>query len=401
MGFILHKDKSELFDNLPAISIWKMAASLLLRSGFFDEQFKKNIPGTEKVIDTALTYVNHTDRLNFLYKTVQNRVPFSEGQTAYPDDITDTWKKRKGSSAEINMLLMNLLKRSNIECHPLFISTRGHGKINTDFPSFGQFNGIDVLVKINNVNYIVDASIRHTSYKTPPQNILNRRAFLIDHDNLQWVMITDERPLLKQNADFFLLLKDDGKIEGGTTITQYDYAKSATLDSSQHDAENKPETLFNKNLPGIILLSEKTENSETDSPLIQTIEFDYEIQNSGDYFLINPNMFSSKKFNYFKQEFRNTDIDFGSNQEIRTSLELEIPLQFLIEKLPKSIVIRSPDSSFVFTRMVSNSKSTISYSHIIEIKKATFDKNEYTGLVQFFDQVQKAIAEDIIIKKVK
>ena len=401
MGFIFFPEGNVLFEDLSAMSSWKLVANSIVKSPVFNDQLEKLIPGTEKFIDTALTYLRLDDRIKYLYRVVKKRIPNTEIQGAFPEDAADTWKKRSGSSAEINMLLANLLKRSHITCHPVLVSTRENGKINTDMPNFGQFNGMDILVIADGQTYLLDASLKFQSYNTPPANILNRQAFLLDPDNIRWVMISDNSPLLKQSTDIFATLKNDGKIEGGATITYYDYAKSIFLDTSTTAMEKEEGKFFDKRIPGLKILSDKLDDPDNDGPLYQTIEFDYETQSSDNFYFINPQLFSTKKLNPFVKEKRNTDIDFGSNQEMRLSMQLDIPSSFLVETLPKSIVIRSPDTSFIYTRMISVSQSKISFLQVFEIKKPVFTKNEYAGLIDFFEQVRKVMAEEIILKKTK
>jgi hypothetical protein len=383
------------------LSSWNIAGNMVLRSVFFDEQFKKIIHGTEKIVDTALTIQITEQRIRYLVNTVKNRIPESQGQSWFPDDITDAWKNRSGSSAEINMLLMNLFKRSNINCYPVLISTRDNGKINLGFPNFGQFNGMDVMVADNNLIYFIDASLKFQSYIIAPQNVLNRNVFILNPDNIHWALITDDRPLLKQNASIFGVLTKEGKIKAGVSVSYYDYAKSLFLDSSGINAENNESRFMNNKIPGLKILSDNRENNGDGKPLIQTIEFVYEPQQSDEFFFISPQLLAVKKTNPFILDTRNTDIDFGCNQETLLNMYLEIPEPFSVEHLPPNMVIRLPDSSLIFKRITYADRSSISFSQSLEIRRSVFDKNEYAGVYEFFNRIQSLMAEEIILKKKK
>jgi hypothetical protein len=384
-----------------ALSSWKVAANMILKSTFFDEQFRKIIRGTEKIIDTALTIVKKDDRVRYLVSTVKNRIPESQGQSSFPDDIADTWKNRSGTTAEINMLLMNFFKRSDINCYPVLLSTRDNGKINLDFPSFGQFNGMDVLVMENDITYLIDASLRFQPYNIPPLNILNRQVFILNPDDIHWGLIKDDRPLLKQTASIFGVLTKEGKMEASVSISYHDYAKSAFLDSSGKDAENNESRFMNKKIPGLKILSDNRENNGDGEPLVQTIEFDYETQQSDEFYFISPQLLAVKKTNPFVLDKRNTDIDFGCNQETQLNMHLEIPEPFTVEHLPPNIVVRSPDSSLTFTRIAYADRSNISFSQKLEIRRPIFDKKEYAGVYDFFNRIQSLMTEEIILKKKK
>lgn len=401
MGFMLNEDGKRGLALSDPRAAWRTTAAFLLRSPLWDDQTKKVIPGTEKIVDTAVGYPNVSERIKYLYNIVKKRIPFRESQIAFPQSVEETWKKKTGSSAEMNMLLINLMKRSGITCHPVLVSTRENGKINTDMVNFGQFNGLDVLAIADGNSYLIDASLKYQSHNTPPLNILNREAFLLDPDNIRWVMVTDDRPLLKQTTDIFGALKENGIMECGATITYYDYAKSIFLDTTIGENDNREEKFFDKKVPGLKVLSERLENVETDDPLMQIVEFDYETNTSGDFIFVNPQLLSSKKLKPFTNKNRTTDVDFGSNQEIRLAMQLDLPTSYQVETLPQNITIRSSDSSFVFTRISSVSQSKLSYLQLLEIKKPIFTKEEYAALYDFFNQLRSFIAEEIILKKKK
>jgi len=401
MGFMLFPQNAELLDDMSASSTWKVVANMVLKSTFFDEQFRKVIGGTEKIVDTARSIGSIDDRVHYLYNTLKKRIPETTDQTAAPEEIDNSWKTRTASSSQLNMILMNLLRRSGITCHPLLVSTQDNGMIKTDFPNFGQFNGLDVFVANSGSYYIMDASIKYQPYNLPPFNIINRQAFLLDPDNIHWISITDDRPFLKRQTDLFALVTPEGKIEGSATMKYYDYAKVLALDSSINDNDNPDQKFFNKKKEGLTLISSKQESVNNDDPLLQTIEFDYEPQQSGDFYFINPQLLASGKTNPFKKDKRVTDIDFGCSQEQHLTLQMEIPASFEVDHMPKTIILRSPDSSFVFTRIVSADRSNISYAHSLEIKKAMFSKEQYAGLYDFFSQVDAMLSEEIVLKKKK
>ena len=67
-------------------------------------------------------------------------------QTFYAGDIADAWNERSGNSADINLIILNLLRKAGIPCSPILVSTRNNGQVDEKFLSLSQFNGIDVLV---------------------------------------------------------------------------------------------------------------------------------------------------------------------------------------------------------------------------------------------------------------
>jgi hypothetical protein len=379
--------------------IWNFAGSNLMSEASFGGQIKKTIPGTEKLIDSAKAISSVRDRIIFLYHAVKNRLPEKTEQTLYPDDVIEAWNSKVGNTAEINLILLNLLRKAEVISYPLLVSTRDNGKVNTQFPSVGQLNGVDVVAVDSNTVYIMDASLKFQSSQNPPLNVLNRIAFLLDESEMKWIMVDDNRPLLKQVTQIQSELKKDGTLEGNMFSWNYDYAKSYMLDSTIDDDN---ENHFDKKPQGLKILSVTSENADDDSkPLQQTAQFTYELQQTGDFLFINPQFFSSKKENPFIKDNRKTDIDFGCKQQFNIRFSMSIPENFQLDFIPKSILVRAPDSSFMFKRNVFADNSSIAIHQTFEINKTDFEKEQYPGLQEFFRHVYTLMNEDIVLKRKK
>lgn len=380
-------------------SIWIFSGNRILHSTYFGQQIKKIIPGTEKVIDSAIKIVSIPDRIRFIYDTVKSRVPDHAEQRLSADDIIDVWNDRNGNTTEINLILLNLLDKAHVECYPLLVSTRENGKINTDFPSVGQLNGMDVLAVDTNAVFIMDASIKYQSYQNPPLNVMNRKALLLMPGDIKWVLIDDSRPLMRQNSNIMAKVSENGIVEGDAIYWYYDYAKSIMLDTASNEEEDQ---FFDTKTQGLNIISREIENDENNSePLAQKIKFSYEPQTSGDFFFINPQFLFLKKENPFTQSTRGTDIDFGCNQKFEILFSLDFPRSYQIEHLPKNIIVRAPDSSFFFMRNFSFDQTHILLSESFEIKRSVFDKEEYEGIKEFFSRTYGLMVEEIVLKRKK
>jgi hypothetical protein len=338
------------------------------------------------------------ERIKFIYDSVKKRVPDKIEQTMEVDDLIEAWNNRDGTSSEINLILLNLLQKVNVPSCAMLISTRTHGKINTNFPSTAQFNGVDVLAVDSNDVYALDASLKWQSFKNPPFNVLNRSGYLLLKDNMKWVTIEDSRPLVKQDILVSGILQDNGAIDGKITAKYFDYAKTIVLDSTDEE-ENKDQFVRSK-MGDLKILSKKQLVPQIDAdPLQEDIEFSFAPQQTDKFYFINPDFFSSDKNNPFLSNSRNTDIDFGCNQKLALTLLISVPRSFEIESVPKNLTVRAPDSSFFFQRFTSVDTSGIFMSQTFEIKRSIFGKEEYAYVQEFFKRVYAMKAEEIILRK--
>jgi hypothetical protein len=381
--------------------IWREVGDYFLRSEKINGQIKKPIPGSEKIIDSANMISSVPDRIKYIYASVIKQIPGKTQQTINPEDIIEAWNSHTGNTADINIVLLNLLEKAKITCYPLLVSTRDNGIISKEFPTFSQLNGLDVVAMIDSSKYfILDASLRFQSVNTPPLNILNREALLLRSGHINWFMVNDERSLLKQSIAIFGNVKESGIVEGEASLQHYHYAKSHRLDSSLSDEEEKNNKFFDKKPQGLKIISTKQEITEDDDdPLFESILFTYQPQQTDNYYFFNPQFLTPQQNNPFKSDKRVTDIDLLCNQEIIISVNLALPASFEVDHLPKNIIVRAPDSSFYYKRSYSVSSGIIHLTQIFEISRAMFLKEDYTGIKEFFNRMHNLMNEEVVLKK--
>lgn len=383
-------------------SLWKYLGNLLLESPHWGMQISKTIPGTEALIDSAKKIYPVSERIGFIYEAVRKRIPDVGEQRLFPEEnLSEVWQSRAANTAEINLILLNLLQKSNVECYPLLISTRENGIVSTAFPTAGQLNGVDVLAIDSSAYYLMDASLKYQSFRNPPFNVLNRQGFLLDKKNMRWVSISDERSLIKQTINIISLFNEEGILEGSAFCNYYNYARSYLLDSTT-DTDDDDDRFFDKKYPGVTIKSAQLDSTNSNDTIVaQKIEFIYEAQQTDDFYFINPLFLSLKKENPFTKATRSSDIDFGCNQEMVLSFQMSIPTMYQIDHLPKNIIVRAPDTSFFYKKRVYTDSTQIYLTQTFEIKRSLFDKEEYPGIKEFFDRVFALMTEEIVLKKKK
>lgn len=384
--------------------IWNTIGTQFIDNPFFRNHVLKPIPGPDKIVDSAKKIEVPEERIKFVFKEVQKRFIGKPDQTISIDSIAHAWQKQDATTAEINLFLLNCLHLSGISCLPILISTKENGKVNTGFPSLGQFNGVDVLAFDSLKVYVLDASNKFQSYRNPPFNILNRETLAVTEDTAQWITITDDRPLVKQITYISGEMDKEGKIAGFCTVQSFDFAKSFKIDTTSNFFQKKNEAHLDKMANNIKILSvthQKREEND-DEPYLETIDFDYEPQNTGDFYFINPQILNEQSKNVFSATKRETDIDLGCNQLHNLGMEIKFsPALFEVEHLPKNITLRAPDSSFFYKISYSVNKESILVTQQFEVKRAMYYKEEYPGLREFFSKMYGLMSEEIILKRKK
>jgi hypothetical protein len=389
---------------------WRMFNSILSKAPFFGGLANKKIPGTDSIINSAKRFTSFSDKVNFIYETVKSKISWDESQTFYVDDeLENVWKEGVGNSAEINFILLNLLRKLEIESYPILVSTRENGKPDKEFLSFSQFDGVDVLLKDSVSTYfILDGTQKYQSYKIPPLNILNRDVFIVDSDSSKWVSVYDARPLLKTTSSANGFIDKEGVMTGEAFLYHYDLMKSQHMNERNRKKldeynEEEEEKDFIEKYSNDIKVDSITEKDADDAlkPLTTNFKYRYKLSQTEDYYFLDPFFLASFRKNPFTDTVRTTEIDFGANQYYGTSIYLEVPENFDIAELPTNKLLRMPDSSMMFRRLVSRENDKILFRNTFEFYRSVFYPEEYPMVREFFIRMYGFINEPIVLKKKK
>lgn len=380
--------------------LWKSAGIRLYSSAYFERQIQLVIKGTESIIDSAKKINTVSGKIGYIYDAVKKHWTGYRDQTMELHDLTEAWNDKAGTSAEINLVLLNLLEKAKIKSYPVLISTRENGKVDKDFPSLGQMNGIDIIAFDSSQYFLLDASLKQQSFRNPPANILNREALILSRDSVHWFTVSDDRPLVKHSVNLLTEMKADGIMEGTANIQYFDYAKSERIDTSRNK-EDERDKFYDKRPLGLKIISVNRDFTEDAAdPLYETVEFTYEPQNTNEtFYFINPQLFTEFNKNPFTAEKRSTDIDLGCNQLFVLSMQIDLSDRFMVDNLPKNITIMAPDSSFYYKVSYSVTGQKLFISQIFEIKRAIFPSADYSGIQHFFKKMGASMAEEVVLKK--
>jgi len=255
--------------------------------------------------------------------------------------------------------------------------------------------------------YMLDGTQKYISFKTTPYNVLNRAAFLMDSLEHKWVNIVDNRTLMKTNIAVKAELNNNSELKGDAIISYFDHSKASKLEDENKkktDAEKEQEDkeFILKDFPDLLIDSLKEENAEDElQPLVHKFNFTYKLSSTGDYLVLDPFFLPSFRKNPFSDSLRHTDIDMGSNQSYTMYLYIKIPDDYIIEDLPKNILVRSIDSSMLFKREVLRQDNVLVFRNSFDIQRPIYSKEEYVGIKEYFKKIYGVISDRIVLKKKK
>ena len=381
------------------ITTWKQAAEELLGPYYFGKQMDKNLSHADEILLKANTFSTPYGKMNFIYQYVRNNFKWNGiNSKSVVEGLKDAWENKRGTSAEINLVLINLLRSADIETYPLLVSERGHGKVTIQYPILDQFNKVDAYVIIGNNKYVLDATETNTPANIIPFNILNTYAFKVDTKTPEIIQLKDA---VKTNSNFIMLyttLNTNSIMSGEAVITSSDYAKITRITSLKNSKENFKNEYFEKPYPDIKIDSFELNHTDIDSlSLEQSFKFSMPINTSGNYKMINYNLFTGLEKNPFISDNRFTNVDYGCKYSTSAHEIFIIPETLKPDDLPKNIQLAMPDNSIMFSRQISYENNSISVDLFLKINKTIFTPDEYPYLKEYYKKMNDLLNEQIVL----
>jgi hypothetical protein len=383
------------------MTTWAELTRELMANPSFGAQLNKNIPVGSDFMNKIKAMPSAFEKMSAIYNFVYKNFRWSgQGGLVSSDGVKDTWEKRKGSSGDINLMLINLLQEAELEVYPLLVSERGHGKVNPDYPFIDQFNKTLAYVLIGDQKYVLDAAGAWTPPFMIPFAVINTKAFIVNRKKGGIITLTETEKKDKNYVNIQAAIDENGNIKGNAFIESYDYARLNRLRAWQRDKDSFRENYYTSYQTGLTIDSLNLKDIENDSlPVAQQFRFSIPPTASGDYKLINLNLFSGIIKNPFISDIRFTNIDYGCLQSHTVIENISLPASMKIENLPKNVRLIMPDTSITLTRYVQVKENILHVQYAITTTRSVFTADEYEYVRNFYKKMAEIMNEQVVLKK--
>ena len=380
---------------------WSDIIDLLVKDNDFGVQLDVMIPGTEGLVASAVKINDIEARIRFIFNYVRNTMTWDNREGIYSENgIVQALSRGSGSTGDINLLLINLLRRAGLQVWPILFSTRENGLVNTIYPFLRQFNTVMAYVVDGKKHYVLDATDKVSSYTLVPESIVNTSGFIVGGENGQWADIDDIAHKYKITSAVQGEIDSNGIMRGTALVNSYEYAKKSRASSWIRDKQKFREEYFTKPGSNILIEDLGVNNAEIDSlPLEQKAQFTYTLDRSGDYRYFTVNLFSGLEKNPFISDERLSDIDFGYTQEYMIFGSYSVPQGYSFETLPENISMVMPDNSIVFNRSLQAEDNLLNVRITVSFKRSFYPVMSYPAFAAFYKKLFSKLNEQIVIKK--
>ncbi|WP_066407779.1 transglutaminase domain-containing protein [Flavisolibacter tropicus] len=382
---------------------WEKASEELLKHEDFGATLSKN----NNWLDDEIKNITNTSKSKLekaqkIYAYVRDNFTCTNNGMYLTTSLKNTFKTRNGSAADINLLLIAMLKHEDIQADPVLLSTREHGYTHEIYPLLDRFNYVIAKVIDNDQAYFLDATKPKLGFNYLPIKCYNGHSRIISADPQPVFLDADSVKEWKTTLVNF------GKDEKGK------YVGSLTSNLGYYESLSMREKLAEKGKDNVFksMKSSFTDNIELSDFQIDSlatyekplaIKYNIKLNNIGteNILYINPMFGEGYKDNYFKSAERAYPVEMPYTIDETYVMNMFIPEGYEVDELPKSTKVALNEGEGYFEYIMVKNENMIQMRSRVQLKKANFFAEDYEGLRGFFDLIVKKHNEQIVLKKKK
>ena len=384
-------------------STWEDVQDKLIKSDDFGGVLKKDGFIKDILPELIADAKSEEEKTVLIFQAVQNNIKWNEKYRLFCEkSLRATWKEKSGNTAEVNLLLIAMLRSAGINANPVVLSTRQNGIIHPSHPTITQMNYVIACAKIGDKNYLMDATDPYCPIGILPFRCLNDKGRLITETNSEWINLETNKGS-KCAIMSTLSLTEEGTLKGKVTEAFYDYEGVDIRKTISNNTDGYTEKLKSDYEDWNISEIEYKNLEDKNKPL--KISYSTEIKNlvnmEGERIYLNPILKNKTHENPFKLEQREYPVNFGYPISVNYLLILELPTNYTIEEQPKSSKITLPDNGGEYIYQINQSANKVMIKYSFNTGKSQYLPSEYDYLKEFYNYVITKENQILVLKKVE
>jgi len=372
----------------------------------YKSKFGHDLNSTGYVKEDVHSITSETDssyaKMKKIYEYVRNNYMWNGNYaTSSFLGLLYSFNQKRGSVADVNLNLVKMLRTANIECYPVFLSTRDNRNIYKSIMLLNRFNYTIVLAIINKKEYLLDATEPFLRINELPFRCLNGSGLVINDKTEKWIdLLRDEK--FDSKYVFNLTLNANMQIEGDAKIildgisanNERKIIKNTNVDQY---IENKKEDHSSKQITNYTVANE----NDPDKKLELSFNFinNDELSKTADTLYVSTMYSDYDETNPFESVVRHSPVSFGCPQRKTIMIIFTLPKGYSIIRLPKPARVELPENAGTFSYSVNNDETKVTILSRLAINKSDFSVDEYQYLKEFYDHIINNQAQQIVLKK--
>ncbi len=381
---------------------WATVSEKLLERDDFGKAFLAENNFLESdLAELIKTCTDVEEKARKIYSFIRDKFTCTKYAGIYMDDfvsLRDVYKKKSGTVAEINVLLIAMLRKAKIPADPVILSLRSRGVVHLIYPLLNRFNYLICETQLNGKKIYLDAAKPFLGFGKLDKSCYNGSAWVLSKSPNRIEFTPDSLLEQKVIAAFFI---NDEKGNYTGTVT-FKLGNDASALFREKRLSNSKQDFINEFSKGIIG-DAKVADFEFDSSIQKedpiSFRYDVDMKFEEDLIYFNPLFGQELKENPFKAANRLYPVEMPYQQDEIFVLDIEVPNGYNVDEIPKSVKYILDEGGSLFEYICKKVENKIQLRSRIIIKRAIFQQDDYTLLREFYSFILKKSAEQIVFRK--
>ena len=371
-------------------------ADLDRNNGWLDDDFPAITRGAGNSLEKAQKIYAYI-RDNF-HCTAHSGLSIASGS------LKTVYKNKSGSEAELNLLLITMLRHAKISADPVILSTRAHGFTLPMYPILDRFNYVICLLSVDSSQLFLDASEPWLGFGRIPSGCYNGSARVVAKEAGAEAVIDADDLREKKLTTVFISKEDNGKglighLACNPGFIEADMLRQKVKDKGMQEFTRTIQAAYTGDIACANLQLDSLK--QPDKPLALGYDLKFNPDASTDIIYFNPMLSEGWKENPFKAAERFYPVEMPYAIDETYILNMELPDGYDVDELPKPSRVSYNGDEGLFEYLIQKDESRIQFRARLILAKANYKREDYGSLRDFFSFVVKKESEQIVFKKKK
>lgn len=381
---------------------WETADKELKTNQNFGKQLKKESLVKKLIPEEEILKQNSTlDKAKLIYDFVKNNYTWNNKHRIFKDiSIKDVIDDKSGNTAEINLLLYNLLKSNDLKVNPVLLSTRDHGLVTKLFPVISEFNYLILKLEIEGKSYFLDATDKDLVFGQIPFKCLNDYGREIDFNNgSKWIDLEPQtKSSIIQKSE--ITINDDYTFNATINITSLGF-KALDIKKEFNKNNQKFIDYYTQAFPDFTFDNIDVLIDEDTLKVNEIITFSGPVNTIGNKVFFDPFIFKNFTENPLKLQERSYPVDFGYKDMYTNRIKIFFSDNFVVNDISKENTKQLPQSSALSIFKSKKESGIVEFYFKANFYEKSYHHFYYKELKSFFDNLVDLQSNSILVLEKK
>ena len=390
---LLHKYIAKTWDNI---------GSQLMDYGEFGGVLKHSNPLKKEQAAAAIPNdATPQEKTTALFRLLNQHLTWNNHYGMFCESINTVMKNHEGSNAELNYILLSMLRDAGLKAYPVVLRLRNRGRLPMTHPSLKDLSTFVVgVMETDSTMFFIDSSAKDGGVNVlPPALLVDKARVIYQNGTGTWVNLQNLAPS-DVTVTAQMTLSSDGTLKGKGRIAYRGNAALTKIDEFKEAKDSIDYT--NQQGKGYGVKMHQLSFTKQNTPslhVLEKLEFETAFEATPDRIYINPFLFAPVTESPFKDETRDIPVEYPYPLTFNIKTSFIIPPGYVVDEKPESFAIQTADGGIAARIVVKNDQTVVNVNMHYSIMKTFFGQTEYEDLCQFYESLTKKMKEIVVLKR--